>query len=244
MQIRLKFYRNFAILALLGVLGACNGMLSSESQVRKRSFQSTTTASSYLEHLVLASLKPEASKPHLDGMNAYATKKSRKAEQVGLFMMEYKTGMFSRPKPVLAPIPLAKKTEEYPTLATILQLLTEKDYGLYNVHVAKISMTPDPALQIANTPSGNALTDALAKQSESLKRQSQQLGSLEEVQLQLRLIRFFMDQQLRDAAYLTLENAKQSLSALLVQRPHDAEQLGHAIEQLEIELRSKLPYTL
>lgn len=67
-----------------------------------------------------------------------------------------------------------------------------------------------------------------------------------EIGIELRLIRFFIDNKQRDAAYITVDNAKKSLALLPpdIQLAEEGKQFSRELEVLESELRKAMPFTL
>lgn len=110
-----------------------------------------------------------------------------------------------------------------------------------------------PFTTITTQGDGYELPDGEAEMKSALHMQEQQLlasavplTSVSEISAELRLIRFFIERHLRDAAYIAADNAKQSLASLSHNAGNDAEvnRLSKELELLESDLRKTMPFTL
>ena len=222
--------------AMICLLASCN--MDSDKNAKRAKAKSYTSAD-YVKHVALTQLDDD-DKADIAAINSYAIQKSKSSSQ-GLLILEYKIADKSGRQKLAAPISLSKNAS-FPELLEIIKQLERKEYRLYNLRIARAKVAAGKSLKLPEKD-GAAADAKLVLQEQQILGSAQTLAPREAINVELALIKFFIDHRSRDAAYITVDNAKQALAKL----PHgeaETEALSKSLEQLEARLRETMPFTL
>lgn len=244
-------YKSFFLamfgMVLLGILTSCTllGKKPEEKIKQVKAVQVQYTANDYVKNIALASIAPEERKNSVQIVNKYLAQKQSKPERQALLVLEYKANNDTALRKVAAPISTNQQDAEYPELDGIMKHLLSQSYTLNNLEVRMVNIQPDKK-RILPENDDRAEVAAIRTHGRRLLRESDVLPKIEDVTVELCLIKFFIKYRYRDAAYLTVDNAKQSLAQLTQDNPNNLEagQLMQDLEQLEGVMKSAMPYSL
>jgi hypothetical protein len=233
------FARHIALVtAALLALSACDQLFSKPAKPAKKvTKERSVDASSYVESLssariILAgggSLSDISARSRM--IENYTKQKKVKPARLNLALLEYRTG--SSTQRALSPINDASLSEIFPLLAS-------NPYELKEVRVVGVQVTPGIPIKIAQDR--NAAQEQIEARHASIASNSHKIPALQEAELQIRLLRYFMGARARDAAYITADNAKRLVSSLEKKHGAKASELSKELEGLEGELRTAMPY--
>lgn len=190
------------------------------------------TQSDYLRELALARLTPES--PPKDTTNPLCT-----GSPQSIVLLEYKVKYKDSIREIAAPFDLRESSPDFSELEDILGKLQDKPYILEDVRLYMVQADKD----ILPARSPEALEDGW----KTLLARAKRLPALEEARVDIALIRFFMNQRHRDAAYLTVDNAKQALARASREFPDQKERItaqSGELERLEHRLKQNMPFKL
>ncbi len=192
----------------------------------------------YLEKVQLTLLEVADSQEisNLKAIKSYTEQSSANPEKLPAIILTFKNGAASE-RLILSATPPA-------TLPAMMKKLESTGYRLQDIHLVNVTLAPAP---IPGELEGTALRQVLQQQEQQIADSAQKLPPLEEAKLQLELIRFFIKQRCRDAAYLSVDNVKRLLADATSAQPGDKaliESLSQQVETLDTELRKTMPYTL
>jgi len=172
-----------------------------------------------------------------------AKKKHRNPAYQPVVIIEYGSGNTGKIQKTAAPISLTDTTSEFPALLEIIDKLPSAPYTLRNIRSAVATIAPAKPLTFSISDAEQT-KKTIDDQMRMLLQKSVPLVAIEDVRVQIRLTDFFMHHRMRDAAYLSLENAKQSLAAIESSQNNQEtiKTLSSQLEKLESELHSTLPY--
>lgn len=242
--------RCLAVAAMSCALISCDGLLASfhRTPQAKHAKPAPThyLAEAYVKHLALAELAPEPRAADLDIISAYVTQKPNKPERLTLVVFEYKSDSGKALQKIIAPVSSRSKNSRFPALLEIMKRLNARVYTLHNLHLAVATVAPGEALKLPEGSIGD-IRQALGERQQQLLDNAEPLSPLDDARIQLRLIRFFIDHRLRDAAYLCVDNVKHLLASATSDQAGSADiikTLSQELVVLESHLRKALPFTM
>ncbi|MES2984721.1 MAG: hypothetical protein V4735_06005 [Pseudomonadota bacterium] len=231
--------------ALLLAFSGC----SSPRPVHKKPAPAPTAVQTraYMRNLTLAhmafDMHPEdasAARPYTDQL-ARATSKAMPATVV---MLSYTADGKKEEHTLMVPVAaLAAGAYNFDALRQVIAQLAPRDAQYTHARVRSVSVPESTPLPKEADPAD--IRSKLDESYAAIAATAQRLPSLDAATLQLSLARFFMQQHIRDAAYITLENAKQRLAEVKATTPNETrnvERLDTELTQLETDLHKKMPY--
>lgn len=237
---------------LLSFLLSSCGLLFPENQPKPRAkAKPHYSASEFVENLALSRLKlssgtAEIPVANLEILNAYNAQRKNKPASQTLVLIEYKVNGEQSRRHVVAPVAADSENNNFHALLGVMNLLKQTPSTIYNIHLFSATIAPVKAQKIPMTGEEN-IKYALDQRQQHILEKMQKLSPANEVQLQLQLIAFFTEYRFRDAAYLCVENTKQTLAKATVGATISSDQLqdfSQRLETLESELHRALPFTL
>jgi len=213
----------------------------------------TDDANAYLLHLTLAKLALEETppdvkdaEPHLDGVEAYSPPQEIAAVPGVLPVIIIDYSVDGQKKRIAAPFIMPHQNSQFPSLLKVMHALGHRAYTLQDIHpgIAKITATEATELPRDDTEAARKIMD---KKLGAMLDKPSGLAPIEEVRIDLLLIRFFMANHFKEAAYLLVENAKQALpqvSEESVASKDAAQKLSAELEALEGQLHKAMPFSL
>lgn len=238
----------FPLLALAG----CDHLFPRPAKPKPPAMSSAEQAQQYVFNQAVARVvlgqTPEGlaiAKPFVQSMNAYAAKKQKRTGiPLTVLVLEYAIeGEEGKQKLV---VPIAADGKDFSDLQEVLRKLSGSPYTLHNLRVYRLSFVP-PGKRTFSTDYADALRQQLLTQQQQWLSETRALPLKDNAELQLALVRFFMQEQWRDAAYLALENAKEALARMEAKEPEHKEaleSLSKEVDILENNLRRDMPYHL
>lgn len=204
----------------------------------------------FVQNLTLASLALQkdpstvgAAKPHVAKLNTATSIKKQKNVPLKIVAFEYKTQGKKEIKKLLAPVH-ASEESSFSFIGQALDELAGKQYVLQNIYTYAVTLTLPPPAKFSTTDS-TVLAQQLASQQQRLLATTRAIPPYENAKLQTHLTRFFLETRRRDAAYLMLENTKNTLAFIAEKTPQiDIASLNDDTKTLEERIRSELPYEL
>lgn len=182
--------------------------------------------------------------PFLQTLHAYTTQPVKAEGTSPIVAVEYKEKGKSTTQWVL--IPLEAETLHDASLSQVMTRLNSLPHVIHNIRPLRIPVIAalDTSLSEENP---HKLRETLDRTILQMMQKMQAMPADQEAALQLKLSRYFMDRKNRDAAYLSLENAKQLLAKLSQGKEKKSEKvaaLTRDMEVLEDQLHRALPFTL
>jgi hypothetical protein len=200
----------------------------------------------FVEHLARARLAAddsEASAEDYDVLESYMAQKPQKLRRQTVLIITYQDEDGERSE-VAAPVPVKPYNVRFPGVLEVMQKLGPSR-TLHDLRIAATSVVPTDAFRTA--ADADARRIALEQQHQWLLTNAQALPPLEDAQVQLQLVGFFIEYRFRDAAYLAVDNVKRLLAAATSQKPVNKEALrilSRKLETLEELLHKTMPFTL
>ena len=238
------FRRRLIVSIAICLLSACSQDIEKPAPSAKPAVQAQYTASDYISHLALVKLTPKDLN-NLEIINAYANQKSKLVTQQSVVVLEYQQADTPSKQQLVAPVALDKENNNFPELLSIMQKLGEQPYTLHNLQVTTVSLKPGKHLKLSQKDVINPANPHNLQI--NLLKNTIKFSPEERISAELRLITFFIKHRFRDAAYLAVDNAKQSLASLQRDMPDDAQtitSLSQELDQLESEVHKTMPFTL
>lgn len=202
-------------------------------------------ANEYISHLAIAHMalaqKVTPDPVDLDVIEGYNTQPAQ-PERQPLVVIDY---TFKGKKKAQHAIALDPQAEEVTgaALRSIAGLLEQKGCVLHDIRLVTVTLPPSVDGTSANLP----VQERVQIQQANLLAGAEALPPLDEARAQLRLLRFFIDNRFRDAAYLTADNIKKQLAAALqadIAAETAVSPLSQELETLENRLHQDMPFTL
>ena len=200
----------------------------------------------YVRNLALLQLTLErasadsiAAKTYVKSLNGYSASNKKNAKNIGMrsVLLDYKTE--SGKNTLVVPVPQLRGHSDFTALRSVTALLGGS-YTLRGVKAYVLHITPS---RLTAFPAETADWSQEVQQHQSVILESTAaLAEADNARLQLELVRFFMQQRMRDAAYLAMENAKEALASL--SQSGDVAALSKEASALENTLHQTLPYKL
>lgn len=202
----------------------------------------TYDAASFVEHLSVARLTLENGGTASDiaddakVIEAFTKQKKAKSTIVTLAVLDYS----GAGKHALAPVGEGKNMTQ---LTNVLAVMGAKPYKLKDVHVMAVSIAPGVPMKITGQDA-DAAREAISARHEAIAGSAHKVAPLKEAKLQLKLLRYFMNAQHRDAAYICADNTKRLLSSAPAEGAarEEIDALAKELEATEGELRRTMPY--
>jgi hypothetical protein len=181
-------------------------------------------------------------KSYTKNLNARGSEKKRES-QIAVVSFEYTLNGQSEKRDLLVPVPVSTATPSFSALQQVQRNLSALPYTLHNLHAYYVTVSFPPSQKFSDDTS--LLRRQLGDERQKMLDEATPLSSYENAQLQLQLVQFFMNVRMRDAAYLALENAKDTL-AYLAENTSDVDitSLSHKADMLEAQLHKEMPYKL
>lgn len=206
----------------------------------------------YVKQLSLAKLSLEtasadkvALRQHLSIVQSFANEKLSEAVYQPVIVISYNTKRKKDVQQVLAPFTMSGNTPGFPDLVEISDQLDAAKFTLQDVHPFVLTYVPYDNLSI---PEGDTLktTHAINKALDKLLESKTKLSDIDEADVQIRLLQFFMQHNARDAAYLAADNARNALAEAEDNNrdPDNIKSLSDQLDVLNTQLRNQMPFTL
>lgn len=231
----------------LFVLASCGNPSSQKTKPPAPSI--STQAEQYMLTQALAEIalekgqtNPKLFKSYAKSLNAYGSE-NKKELQLAVLSIEYELSDQPEKHALLVPVPLNSAKPSFTSLRQVQRKLSALPHTLYNLQPYYVMVTFPPAQKFSHEPSllQGQLNDA---QKEMMSKAAPPTAA-ENAKLQLQLVQFFMKMRVQDAAYLALENAKDSLATMAEKSPElDITSLSQEADALEARLRKEMPYKL
>lgn len=248
-MLRRSLVSQSVILLTLLVLAACGD----PTPVRKPQGSSAAGTQAYLQDLSMAHLsferKPNdyaAAEPYVKDLNKYALKKAPKPVPVTVVVLGYKTRDDQKSRKLMVPITAPQgRATDYSPIRKVTNTLAGSRPEYRSVLVRTATLATREALPVGKGKTEqveNKVHDMYQTVYESVQTPPRS----DAARLQMGLTRFFMLEGIRDAAYVSLENAKELLAGVDTSQQGDANEvqaLSRELEKLEDTLHKKLPYT-
>lgn len=256
------FLRRFAFLLLPAALYACAPAPQQPAKETKEAkkparYKPTPNApyydvDNYVKQLSLAKLALEnapddadAVKAHLSVVRDFAGERQSGSIYQPAVIISYRLKNKKDLEQVVAPFAMSEDSPGFPDLVDITTQLDTTKYTLQDVRPIVITRLPDGNL---NPPQGTLAETrhAIEKQLKALLASKSELADIDAADVQLRLIQFFMQHHARDAAYLSAENAQNSLAEAQDngRDPDIINALSDQLDALNGELHRQMPFTL
>jgi len=242
---RVRFY-GLVCMALLA-LSACDILYGAKKPAPKQPVKAAKVqvydAKTFVEHLSIARITLENGGSASDiaddakVIEAYTKQKKVKSTSLLLAVLEY-TGSDGQAKRAIAPV---TEGGNFGALSNVLTPLNSTSYKLKDVRIVGASVAPGLPVKISgqDTP---AIKQAIDARHQAIAGGAHKIAAAKEASLQLKLVRFFMGAQQRDAAYICADNVKRLLSGIPKQESATTTQLAKELETTEGELRRTMPY--
>jgi len=211
-------------------------------------------ADSYALHLSLAKLVLEEkspailddAEPHLKILENYVSDNQNQTATQPVIILEYTVKEKSNKQRVIAPFNIYQKTTDFPALLEIIKQFGTRPYILQDIKLAVVTITPMAPLALprSNIAEMHKMINA---QLHELIEKAPRMQPMEEARIQLQLVHFFIDNQCKEGAYLSIENAKQALASAPEESDEDKELAKNRLQELEAledRLHKKMPFTL
>lgn len=205
----------------------------------------------YVLNLSLATIKlaqetptPASLAPYLEVIEKYSSQKgAAKSQKITTVIVEYKTAKAEETQKLLVPFNNASK-QKFSSLRDVINQLGANAV-LYNVKPVHTHVFVPNKMILAKRPLSE-IRDTVTGRLQSLIAVSKPFSAMEETRVQMHLAKLFMENRMRDAAYLAIDNAKNSLAQVEKDTPQDRAGNGLAseLEQLESDIRKTMPFTL
>ncbi len=173
-------------------------------------------------------------------LESYSTVKRKKSATLPLVVMDYKVGSSDKLQKLV--VYTGSEGSDTASLGKLVKRMDGYKTIPQEITVLSVPVKTTP-MKFAKKDSAQAL--ALVKEEQdTLLAHGSKLAAIDEAQIQISLLRFFIDHKKKDAAYLSADAAKRLL-ATAVQKPDDAQdanELSGDLDKLEGELRKNLPY--
>lgn len=182
---------------------------------------------------------------NLDVVKSYNSQRKLKTERQAIMVIDYKLKDSATMQQAIAPISTSAENNNFLGLLDVMNTLDETPNTIHNLHIFGTTITPQKNLKIPSEP--DQVRELLDAQQQYILGHAEKLSPLKEVELQLRLIDFFIANRFRDAAYIMADNVKQGLAKATESKtiaPEKLQELSMRLESLEGRMHEKLPYTL
>lgn len=238
-----SLWRGLGVIVLSLALVAC-------AQGRKPHPKTPPNTFTYIEDISLAKLaldKSTSSMPQsliikLNEIEAYTNQKPQKPVHQPVLVVSYRFKEEDNTYRLLIPYVMPVEKAPFNALRKITEAMGTI-YTLYDIKPGVLTLLPGSDPVSFDNKSGKEIADLLTHYTQDLAADVRPLPAMAEARVQLRLSRFFMAKGRRDAAYLSLDNAKQALAQASGQTD-DVQELSRRLEQLEGQLRKSMPFKL
>ena len=237
-----------ATVSVLCVVSACSMFGTTQPPAKKSPLAKAAGTQPYLQNMVLAHATFEqqaennaAAIGYVTKMNKYAVQKPVKPLPVTVVELSYRTQADQKNHILLVPViaPGGRLTD-FSNLRQVTQKLAPQRPDYRAIHIRRILLA---TREDVDTRHGSA--DEVASHVNDLYQTVAESAVVpptrDAARVQIALTRFFMHEHVRDAAYVSLENAKDLVASADDKGTTPA--LAQELETLENELHKKLPYT-
>lgn len=206
----------------------------------------------YLLHLSLAGLALQsapasvgASAADFDIARAYSNQRPEENITQSVVVMEYTVKGQGAHSNIVVPFDLSGSAAEFPALEEAMQRLDALSYTMNDLRLVMITLPP-PAPLADEGSSAEGARKLVEERLQPLIKTASPLPAVEQARVSLNLLRFFMRHSSKEPAYLTMENAKQSLAAAEAEGsdPKYLRRLSQELETEEGQLYKTMPFTL
>jgi len=221
-----------------------------KSSVKKET-KERIDADTYLLNLALAHLTLSrdaadisSAQPYLDVIQAYHAQPPEAGSRQTALIVQYADKQKKGIQQLVIPFSREGDPAGCSTMEAIVQHLQTPQHALHDMRPYVIATGPRPFV-VDNTTAA-ALRVSLATEQQRMMDRAAKPPPVEEVQALMGLTRCFIQKRIRDAAYLAMENAKQSLAAIsehAAATPDDIRRLAREQAMLEETLHAVMPYT-
>jgi hypothetical protein len=205
-----------------------------------------TTADDFVRNLSLArlSMDEDASSiptSNIEAINSYKLKKKENPQKRTLVLIEYKRKGEEKIEQLIAPVSSAGG--DFPELLDVMRNFNDTPHTIQNIQLLSATIAP------ATIPKIDSVQTALLldQQQSMIIARKQSLPVVQDIALQLRLAEFFIQNRFRDAAYISVDNAKRALAKATIDKSAPEEkltELSKQLEGLEGRLHQELPFGL
>lgn len=239
----MRIQRYTLLIASLVMLTSCADFFKHSSKHPAKTVATQKyNSSDFIEHLSIANTTLESGGSLSDIANdakvleAYSKQKNTKTVKHTIVILEY-TDNNDKNHRVMAPVSNASLS----TVSEVMDVLDNKTYKLKDIKVAAASVAPGAPIKITGQELPVA-KEIIAARSQAIMVNSTKLPALQEAKLQLKLLRFFIAGQKRDAAYIAADNTKRLLLNIHDKGNAEVTELAKDLEAAEGELHQKMPY--
>lgn len=234
------------IAVVLTAMAGCTSIFDNfATKPRPNTFKSVHTEK-YLELLTQAKLSLESGneseiKTHLKALDNYtAHKKPDKKileQQVAVF--EYSLQGGNEKRYLIAPL---ETKNQFSSLQALMKKLIRMPHTLHNINLYNVSFSIPSATKFNSSDLSDAREKIYSQENEIIST-AQEIPSLEMAKMQLALTKLFIQARIRDAAYISMENTKESLAKIAEKHPGaEISRLSKEADEMEVILHKELPY--
>lgn len=212
--------------------------------------QRTHAAAAFLYHLSVADLflengstmKAVANNTRVIDNYTISAQPYDQPARMTVVVMHYQPEKDDNTQRVMAPV-YTGGNGDFTFLSKLVARMDKFEHTLSDIRVMTVPVQPGKSLDLSGKKPDKALLAVRAKR-DALLTAATALPKMEEADIQLSLLRFFMEHMKKDAAYLCADNVKWLL-AKAVQSSNDTEavnELSQELNGLEGRLREQMPY--
>ena len=181
--------------------------------------------------------------PHLEIIEGYTAQKQKKPITQPVIVLSYTLKNKKTVQRIIAPFNMAAHTNEE-VLLNIMNTMDARHYTLQDVSAARIQVISMKPLKLKDKDL-NTVKAILDQQLQIWLQEAQIFSPIAEAKAQIELIDFFMNHRMREAAYLSVDNAKQALASGAEHGadPKAEQDLSEQLAGQESQLRNIMPFT-
>jgi hypothetical protein len=242
-----RFARFTICISMLLALASCAELANLFKQQPKSAVsgaaQRQQEASEFMYHLSVAGIFLENARPAKEISNNVRVVEhytSTRPVTVPAAIIEYRSNAAGLQR-VIAPLPANAKDLSY--LSKLMERVNKFPHTLSDISLASITAKPGATVKLPVKDAEKSLAAIYAKRDELIAGKSQ-LAILDEARLQIAMLKLFIKQKNKDAAYLCTADLKRLL-AKATQDGSDAkttDALSQEFATLEGQLRTSMPY--
>lgn len=243
-----RFFRYSALIAAFSLLAACAAPPTPPPAPKPT--KPRYSADTFVLNLSLAMLAEEnamlddsASDSYYEAVRTYLNTPIKKPETLPATLLKYKVKDQPGMRRILIPFRIKQEKTEFVGFAEVMNLLADRPYTPHDIKIVNLYLPKRKAITLKKDP--EALRAEAERQFEALLSGKQNTSSLEAARAHMHLTRAFMEYRIRDAAYLSMDNAKKALADAAEEHGYDQEQAGKLAkeqEALESELHRTMPF--
>jgi hypothetical protein len=239
------------LLLLMGVivLSDCSGMLRGYKHKPKSAGNyASMQAKPFVLNLALAELAlnndADSATPYVKALNrAGEQNTSPKTIELPVVVIDYTLTKKTKIKKLLVPVVISETQPKFSSLEKILQHFPAS-HVLHNLQAYTVIVALPPSFKFSKD-NAVLLAEQLKEERDEIMASAEPLPAYDTARLQLQLTQFFLDNHLRDAAYLSMENAKDTLTSMARTEPdQNITALSQEAHAMESKLHKEMPFKL